>query len=154
MKAPVWFAIQMGLSGFLVGAAGFEPTTPSPPDWCANQAAPRSGTKKSGAQGPARGADYSRAHPAGQRRSRGANVRFVPASVPGWRLRHRGAESLPAPFEDGPSKLTTFATQNTDVYGAMARFAELKLRVSEKLNSKNNRLRDVVVIENIYWSSQ
>src|SRR6478672_5550653 len=28
----------------LVGAAGFEPTTPSPPDWCANQAAPRSDT--------------------------------------------------------------------------------------------------------------
>ena len=26
----------------MVGAAGFEPTTPSPPDWCANQAAPRS----------------------------------------------------------------------------------------------------------------
>ena len=26
---------------FLVGAAGFEPTTPSPPDWCANRAAPR-----------------------------------------------------------------------------------------------------------------
>ena len=26
----------------LVGAAGFEPATPSPPDWCANQAAPRS----------------------------------------------------------------------------------------------------------------
>jgi hypothetical protein len=25
----------------LVGAAGFEPTTPSPPDWCANRAAPR-----------------------------------------------------------------------------------------------------------------
>jgi hypothetical protein len=29
----------------MVGAAGFEPTTPSPPDWCANQAAPRSDTK-------------------------------------------------------------------------------------------------------------
>src|ERR1700743_1628238 len=28
----------------LVGAAGFEPTTPSPPDWCANQGAPRSRT--------------------------------------------------------------------------------------------------------------
>ena len=26
----------------LVGAAGFEPATPSPPDWCANQAALRS----------------------------------------------------------------------------------------------------------------
>src|SRR5215510_12938326 len=26
---------------YLVGAAGFEPTTPSPPDWCANRAAPR-----------------------------------------------------------------------------------------------------------------
>src|SRR5262249_27661297 len=26
----------------LVGAAGFEPTTPSPPDWCANRAALRS----------------------------------------------------------------------------------------------------------------
>src|SRR6476660_3389141 len=25
----------------MVGAAGFEPTTPSPPDWCANRAAPR-----------------------------------------------------------------------------------------------------------------
>lgn len=24
-----------------VGASGFEPPTPSPPDWCANQAAPR-----------------------------------------------------------------------------------------------------------------
>ena len=26
----------------MVGAAGFEPATPSPPDWCANQTAPRS----------------------------------------------------------------------------------------------------------------
>jgi hypothetical protein len=26
----------------LVGARGFEPPTPSPPDWCANQAALRS----------------------------------------------------------------------------------------------------------------
>ena len=26
----------------LVGAAGFEPATPSPPDWCANRAALRS----------------------------------------------------------------------------------------------------------------
>jgi hypothetical protein len=31
---------SLGLSA-LVGAAGFEPTTPSPPDWCANRAAPR-----------------------------------------------------------------------------------------------------------------
>ena len=33
------FAVRDGM--FLVGAAGFEPTTPSPPDWCANRAAPR-----------------------------------------------------------------------------------------------------------------
>jgi hypothetical protein len=31
----------------LVGAAGFEPATPSPPDWCANRAALRSALKQS-----------------------------------------------------------------------------------------------------------
>ena len=33
--------VDVILLKFLVGAAGFEPTTPSPPDWCANRAAPR-----------------------------------------------------------------------------------------------------------------
>src|ERR1700761_9500804 len=45
----------------MVGAAGFEPTTPSPPDWCANQAAPRSDIDLSGAFGPEgvrKAADY------------------------------------------------------------------------------------------------
>ena len=47
-SAPLWHPSNHPgamLSGnlliFLVGAAGFEPTTPSPPDWCANRAAPR-----------------------------------------------------------------------------------------------------------------
>ena len=34
----------------LVGAAGFEPATPSPPDWCANRAALRS--EHQGPDGP------------------------------------------------------------------------------------------------------
>jgi hypothetical protein len=43
----------------LVGAPGFEPGTPSPPDWCANRAALRSAKRTStlpwrGAQGRAR----------------------------------------------------------------------------------------------------
>src|ERR1051325_2220327 len=43
----------------LVGAERFELSTPSPPDWCANQAAPRS-DRRAALQGrPARGADYS-----------------------------------------------------------------------------------------------
>ena len=44
---------------FLVGAAGFEPTTPSPPDWCANQAALRS-----------EGAPFAPTRPVGQSRIR------------------------------------------------------------------------------------
>jgi hypothetical protein len=40
-----WVTIQPRILAklliLLVGAAGFEPTTPSPPDWCANRAAPR-----------------------------------------------------------------------------------------------------------------
>jgi hypothetical protein len=40
-EAPV-LKFKRKVAQSLVGAAGFEPTTPSPPDWCANQAAPRS----------------------------------------------------------------------------------------------------------------
>ena len=46
--------------GELVGAAGFEPTTPSPPDWCANRAAPRPDRN---------GADYRDAAVVAQQRS-------------------------------------------------------------------------------------
>ena len=40
-KTFAGFKILFWFRGLLVGAAGFEPTTPSPPDWCANRAAPR-----------------------------------------------------------------------------------------------------------------
>jgi hypothetical protein len=49
---PCLFANFLGLDFpfksliLLVGAAGFEPTTPSPPDWCANRAAPRPDARK------------------------------------------------------------------------------------------------------------
>ena len=43
--ACFWISWKVGFGAksliYLVGAAGFEPTTPSPPDWCANRAAPR-----------------------------------------------------------------------------------------------------------------
>ena len=39
----------------LVGARGFEPPTPSPPDWCANQAALRSAISSPGPGGLAAG---------------------------------------------------------------------------------------------------
>src|SRR5215469_14746 len=54
----------------MVGAAGFEPTTPSPPDWCANQAAPRSDFDLLGLtpQGVRKAADYSQRPPARQPR--------------------------------------------------------------------------------------
>jgi len=74
--------------------------------------------------------------------------------LPGGPATARHPSPWEGPCEDGRSKLTTLAGQKTDVYGAPAGFAELKLRVSEKRNSKNNRLHDVVVIENIYWSLQ
>src|SRR6185312_9045768 len=54
--------------GELVGAAGFEPTTPSPPDWCANQAAPRSDYSMMGRMGPG-GTRRRRTIVAGPRRS-------------------------------------------------------------------------------------
>lgn len=58
------------LPGILVGAAGFEPTTPSPPDWCANRAALRS--EHQGPDGPGlRQIDRARSFPKKHRR-RGA----------------------------------------------------------------------------------
>jgi hypothetical protein len=39
--------IRLFLADVLVGAARFELATPSPPDWCANQAAPRSDQSES-----------------------------------------------------------------------------------------------------------
>src|SRR5258706_3480087 len=54
----------------VVGAERFELSTPSPPDWCANQAAPRSEPLRAEAllrPIPSREADYSRADRGPQR---------------------------------------------------------------------------------------
>src|SRR5580658_9625046 len=53
---PASRIIVTGYIFLLVGAARFELATPSPPDWCANQAAPRS-VASSAVVWP-RGADY------------------------------------------------------------------------------------------------
>src|SRR5829696_7928603 len=57
----------------VVGTAGFEPATPSPPDWCANQAAPR---PERGLESPKRASGYH-GHP------RRPPARSRPPSGPG-----------------------------------------------------------------------
>jgi hypothetical protein len=68
----------------VVGAPGFEPGTPSPPDWCANRAALRSAEKNhvyaAAAQG-ARARDRTPTVIADDPRWGPAKVTFCPGSV-------------------------------------------------------------------------
>src|SRR4029450_9701846 len=71
----------------VVGTAGFEPATPSPPDWCANQAAPR---PERGPESPKRASGY----PGPPRRPRPSATGQVPPRPSGT------GRPLPGPNPD------------------------------------------------------